>query len=221
MQLERFIRLRNCRAIEIHAILQRRHQSALPSVKREPVVRLELRSRALREEHVARANRPALAVFERCVLDQRAARVFAHGAIQRAGANLRTLTQRELRDRSVEFFARRRMTGSKEDFVLLTASVEQRQTRRIAMHDGARKIERSAEPGAQAGRADAFFANRAVFLKDHDRQTGPCRLARRRTARRAATDNEKIDRLSHLGHCIRASATYIFKYGTQMWHTVC
>src|SRR5579884_446319 len=196
MHLERLIGDRSGPTIEIHTVLQRRDQTVRPLVICELAL-LEFRRRTLRQEHMARRNLFAITRLQIGVFDDQTFAVALQRSKQRAGPDIRTFICSELADCPVQLFARRRMTGSEEDFVFAKVDVEERKARGIAMHDGARHIERLAKTRTQAGGAHAFCTDDAVFVQ-HDRlNSGPRRFSRSRAARGSAADDEKFDFLEH------------------------
>ena len=107
-------------------------------------------------------------------------------------------TLRAARDLAVEFFARCRVAGTKEDFVFAAVAVKECKARRVAVNELTRKIERRTEAGAQTRRADALRTDDRILL-EHDRFDA---LARSFTSRcctsRPGADHEKLGLLHHV-----------------------
>ena len=156
VHLQRGVRRVRRRPLGIHAVLQARDQAGAPArVAKARVDVVEPRGRALREEHAARANRLARAGLRVGVLHDDAVALARQPAKQRAGADLRAFGARELADRAVELFARRRVRGSDAERVRLVRG-RQRDRAGIEVHDRARQVELLAEARRQPGRAHAL-----------------------------------------------------------------
>src|SRR5215469_168121 len=86
------------------------------------------------------------------------------------------------------------MTRTKKHFVFAAVTVKKCETRRIAVHDIPRQIERLAKSRAQPGCADPFRTDDCVFLENERFYSRSCCFSRSRTARRARAHYEKFDR---------------------------
>ncbi len=121
----------------------------------------------------------------------------------RSSACVRTSCARGLRQtrhRPVQLLARGGVTRAHEDLVLAALRVEEREARRIAVHDLTRQVERSAEPGAQPGGADALGADDGVALEHDGLDPGGGRLASGRGSGGTAAHHQKLGALNG-AHC--------------------
>jgi hypothetical protein len=194
MQFQRLIRDGRGATIEIHAILQRGHQTVPPLRHGNRAKRRVIQTRrcAHRKKHMTRRYPPPHSHRKVGILNNVPIAIAPDRSKECAGAHLDTLAHRKRRHRGVELLARGRVPRTEEDLMLVTRSVEKCQTGRIAVHEAARQVEGPAKARTEARRADALLPYHRIALQHYRGDGVASRLARRRGAGRAATDHQKI-----------------------------